>query len=205
MKRLFFILSFIFVSVVSIAQRQRTTAVFDGDIWTRTKVGYYGIGVRMNQPYLVLNQNDPMRIKVEHAYIVGVQLNTSGGIEYEDSIQVGSYQGRRTEFVSLNKDSLTVSLPNQNDTLNFSRNVTFNYWGFSNSLFHYYDSTYCVKFSDTVFVLSKDQTYFFLPNTCIGSMTTEPTVIAKNIKPGHSFVITEMDRRWYLHFNGIDY
>lgn len=205
MKKTLLILSFILVSLVSFAQRQRTTAVFDADIWTRPRPGMYGIGVRMGQPYLIGNTNDPIRIKVEHAYIVGVQLNSSGGIEYEDSIQVGSYQGRRTEMVSLNKDSLTVTLPNQRDTLNFGRNITFSYWGFSDSLFHYYDSTYCVKFSDTIFVLSNDQTYFFLPHTCIGSMTTEPTAISKNIKPGHSFVITEMDRRWYLHFNGINY
>lgn len=183
------------------AQRLRTTAMFDGDIWTRPRAGMYGIGVRMGQPYLISATNDPIRIKVEHAYVVGVQLNTSGGVEYP----TGSYQGRRTEVVSLNKDSLTVALPDEDDTLNFNRNLTFYYWGFADSLFKYYDNTYCVKFDDTVFVLSNGSTYFFLPNTCIGSMTTLPTAIAKGIKPGYKFMVSEMDRRWYLHFNGIDY
>ncbi|CAN1553116.1 hypothetical protein MCERE19_02252 [Spirosomataceae bacterium] len=183
------------------AQRLRTTAMFDGDIWTRPRPGMYGIGVRMGQPYLIGNTNDPVRIKVEHAYIVGVQLNTSGGIEYPG----GNYQGRRTEYVSLNKDSLTVTLPSRNDTVNFNRNITFTYQGFSNALWTYFDNTYCVRFTDTVFCLADDQTYFFAPNTCIGSMTTAPSVIQKNLKPSSSFVMTEMDRRWYIHFNGIDY
>ena len=203
MKKVLFILSFIFVSFISFAQRQRTTPIFDADTVTNAKSGFYGIGVRDSQPWLVDSKNntDAMRFKMEHKYIVGVQLNTSDTIEYPG----GNYQGRRTEFVSLNKDSLTVTLPNQNDTLNFGRNITFAYFGFSDALFQYYDNTYCVKFSDTIFVKSGDNTYFFTPGTCIGSMTDAPLAVKYGIKPGNNFVLTEMDRRWYLHFNGIDY
>ncbi|HRG02014.1 MAG TPA: hypothetical protein PKZ75_12930 [Bacteroidia bacterium] len=203
MKKIFFILSFILVSIISFAQRQRTTAMFDADTVTNAKSGMYGIGIRDSQPFLIDSKNntDAIRFKVEHKYIVGVQLNSSDTIEYPG----GNYQGRRTEFVSLNKDSLTVTLPNRHDTLNFNRNISFVYWGFSGTLFHYYDNTYCVKFSDTIFVKSGDNTYFFVPGTCIGSMTTAPNAVTYGIKPGHSFVLSEMDRRWYLHFNGIDY
>lgn len=203
MKKIFFILSFILVSIISFAQRQRTTAMFDADTVTNAKSGMYGIGIRDSQPFLIDSKNntDAIRFKVEHKYIVGVQLNQSDTIEYPG----GNYQGRRTEFVSLNKDSLTVTLPNRFDTLNFNRNISFVYWGFSGTLFHYYDNTYCVKFSDTIFVKSGDNTYFFIPGTCIGSMTTAPNAVKYGIKPGHSFVLSEMDRRWYLHFNGIDY
>lgn len=203
MKKVVLILSFILVSVVSFAQRQRTTAMFDADTTTLAKSGFYGIGVRDFQPWILdwRTNTDAMRIKVEHKYIVGVQLNSSDTIEYPG----GNYQGRRTEFVSLNKDSLTVTIPSRFDTLNFNRNITFSYWGFSDSLFNYYDNTYCVKFSDTIFVKSGDNTYFFTPGTCIGSMTTAPSAVKYGIKHGSSFVLTEMDRRWYLHFNGIDY
>lgn len=203
MKKTVFLLPFILFSIVSFAQRQRTTSQFDADTVTNAKAGFYGIGVRDSQPFLIDSKDntDAMRFKMEHKYIVGVQLNSSDNIEYPG----GSYQGRRSEFVSLNKDSLTVTLPNQNDTLNFGRNITFTYFGFSGSLFNYYDLTYCVKFSDTIFVLSGDKKYFFTPGTCIGSMTTAPSAVKYGIKPGSSFVLTEMDRRWYLHFNGIDY
>lgn len=203
MKKTVFLLSFILFSIVSFAQRQRTTAQFDADTTTAAKNGFYGIGVRDSQPFLIDSKDntDAMRFKMEYKYIVGVQLNSNGNVEYPG----GSYQGRRTEFVSLNKDSLTVILPSRFDTLNFNRNITFSYWGFSYSLFNYYDNTYCVKFSDTIFVKSKNNTYFFTPGTCIGSMTTTPIAVKYGIKPGSSFVLTEMDRRWYLHFNGIDY
>lgn len=203
MKKTVFLLPFILFSIVSFAQRQRTTSQFDADTVTNAKAGFYGIGIIDSQPFLIDSKDntDAMRFKMEHKYIVGVQLNSSDNIEYPG----GSYQGRRSEFVSLNKDSLTVTLPNQNDTLNFGRNITFTYFGFSGSLFNYYDLTYCVKFSDTIFVLSGDNTYFFTPGTCIGSMTTAPNAVKYGIKPGASFVISEMDRRWYLHFNGIDY
>jgi len=212
MKR-FSVICFLFfvIGFSADAQRKRTTSIFDGDIWTRPSNGFYGIGVRSGQPFLVSPTNDPIRIKVEHAYIVGVQLNANGGVEYEDSIQVGSYQGRRTEIVSLNKDSLTVTLPNPRDTINFGRNLTFNYWGFHHkSLFKYFDATYAFRFSDTVFVKQSTggglfTTYVFLPNTWMGSMTTTPIKIKETIKPGVSFVLSQGDRRWYLHFNGIDY
>lgn len=182
------------------AQRRRTTAVFDADTLTRPGAGMYGIGVRDGQPWLVSNTGDAKRIVVEDKYVVGVQLNANGDIEFPG----GSYQGQRTQLVSLNKDSLTVTLPNPRDTINENRNISFVYWGFSGSLFSYYDATYAVRFSDTVFAYN-GSTYFWLPNTWIGSMTTEPTSIARNIKPGGGFVLSEMDRRWYIHFNGVEY
>jgi hypothetical protein len=199
MRKLFIL--FMLIGINSIAQRVRTTPTFDSDIWTRPRPGLYGIGVRDNQPYLIGNTNDPIRIKTEYAYIVGVQLNNSGEIEYPG----GAYQGRRTEVVSLNKDSLTVTLPNPKSSVNQERELTFVCHFFSGSLFKYFDTNYCVRFTDTIFVNQNDQTYTFLPNTCIGSMTTEPSSIAKGIKPGHSFRLSEMDRRWYLHFNKINY
>lgn len=203
MKKTLLILSFILFSIVSFAQRQRTTAQFDADTTTNAKSGFYGIGVRDSQPFLIDSKDntDAIRFKMEYKYIVGVQLNSNGNIEYHG----GSYQGRRTEFVSLNKDSLTVTLPNPNDTLNFGRSISFLYAGFSDSLFHYYDNTYCVKFSDTIFVLSGDITYLFVPGTCITDVIETSTALLSGIKPMRIFVLSEMDRRWYLHFNGIDY
>jgi hypothetical protein len=181
-------------------QRRRTTAVFDGDIWTRPAPGTYGIGVRDFQPYLIGPVNDPVRIKTEHAYIVGVQLNSNDTIEYPG----GSYQGRRTELVSLNKDSLLVTLPNPRDSINNGRDITFTYHGFSGQLFSVFDDTYAFRFSDTVFIES-GETYVFMPNTWIGSMTTQPAAVARNIKPNTSFVLSVYNRRWYLHFNKINY
>ncbi|MBK9511243.1 MAG: hypothetical protein IPO04_18220 [Cytophagaceae bacterium] len=53
MKKVVLILSFILVSLVSLAQRQRTTAVFDADTTTLAKSGFYGIGVRDFQPWIL--------------------------------------------------------------------------------------------------------------------------------------------------------
>jgi hypothetical protein len=182
-------------------QRRRTTAVFDGDIWTRPPAANYGIGVRLGQPYLVLPENDPMRIKVEHAYIVGVQLNENGSVEYPG----GTYQGRRTELVTLNKDSLTVTLPNPRDSINNLRLLNFIYLGYSGELFNVFDSTYAVRFSDTVFAYNGTDTFFFLPNTWMGSMTTNPSHIARSIVPNGKFQLRVYDRRWYISFNGVEY
>lgn len=179
------------------AQRQRTTAVFDGDIWTRPSSGFYGIGVRLNQPYLIKNQNDPLRILTEEALIVGVQLNGNDNIEYPG----GSYQGRRTEYVSINKDSLTITLPNPRDSVNRYRDVGFTYHGFSNQLFKIHDSNYAVRFTDTVFVYeSATSTKFILPNVWMGSMTNDPSVIKQKFKPNCAFNLLVYDRRWYLVF-----
>lgn len=182
-------------------QRRRTTAVFDGDIWTRPPAANYGIGVRLGQPYLVLPENDPMRIKVEHAYIVGVQLNENGSVEYPG----GAYQGRRTELVTLNKDSLTVTLPNPRDSINHLRLLDFIYLGFSGELFNVFDFTYAVRFSDTVFASYNGNTFFFLPNTWMGSMTVDPYHIKKYIVPYGKFQLSVYDRRWYISFNGVEY
>ena len=182
------------------AQRRRTT-VFDGDIWTRPPAANYGIGVRLGQPYLVLPENDPMRIKVEHAYIVGVQLNSNGGVEYPG----GNYQGRRTQLVSLNKDSLTVTLPNPRDSINHLRSLDFIYFGFSGELFNVFDTTYAVRFSDTVFASAGTSTFFFLPNTWMGSMTAAPGIIKREIVPYGNFTLSVYDKRWYIKFNGLEY
>lgn len=62
MKKVVLILSFILVSLVSFAQRQRTTAVFDGDTTTRPKTGFYGIGIRSNRFYLIPENGNNRKI-----------------------------------------------------------------------------------------------------------------------------------------------
>lgn len=62
MKKAVLILSFILVSVVSFAQRQRTTAVFDADTTTRPKTGFYGVGIRSNRFYLIPENGNNRKI-----------------------------------------------------------------------------------------------------------------------------------------------
>lgn len=200
MKNSFNILFIILLIIASTAtaQRRRTTAVFDADTTTRPLAGFYGVGVRDGQPWLVSSTGDAVRLKVEDKYIVGKQLNTSGNIE-------NTYQGRRTQLVTLNKDSLTVTLPNPRDSVNQNRNLTFMYFGFKDASFAVFDITYAFRFSDTVFAYDGTSTYFFVPNTWMGSMTSEPSIIQRKIKPVSIFYLSVYDKRWYLHFNGIDY
>lgn len=74
MKKTLFILSFILLSVVSFAQRQRTTAVFDSDTTTRPKAGFYGIGVRANNIYFVPPTGNNIRL-ANYSLFTGLTTN----------------------------------------------------------------------------------------------------------------------------------
>lgn len=74
MKKTLLILSFILLSVVSFAQRQRTTAVFDSDTTTRPKAGFYGIGVRANNIYFVPPTGNNIRL-ANYSLFTGLTTN----------------------------------------------------------------------------------------------------------------------------------
>ena len=74
MKKTLLILSFILLSVVSFAQRQRTTAVFDADTTTRPKAGFYGIGVRANNIYFVPPTGNNIRL-ANYSLFTGLTTN----------------------------------------------------------------------------------------------------------------------------------
>ena len=74
MKKTLLILSFILLSVVSFAQRQRTTAVFDSDTTTRPKAGFYGIGVRANNIYFVPPAGNNIRL-ANYSLFTGLTTN----------------------------------------------------------------------------------------------------------------------------------
>lgn len=74
MKKTLLILSFILISVVSFAQRQRTTAVFDSDTTTRPKAGFYGIGVRSNNIYFVPPTGNNIRL-ANYSLFTGLTTN----------------------------------------------------------------------------------------------------------------------------------
>ena len=74
MKKAVLILSFILVSVVSFAQRQRTTAMFDADTTTRPKTGFYGIGIRSNNIYFVPTTGNNIRL-ANYSLFTGLTTN----------------------------------------------------------------------------------------------------------------------------------
>lgn len=74
MKKILLILSFILLSVVSFAQRQRTTAMFDSDTTTRPKAGFYGIGVRANNIYFVPPTGNNIRL-ANYSLFTGLNSN----------------------------------------------------------------------------------------------------------------------------------
>lgn len=74
MKKTLLILSLILVSVVSFAQRQRTTAMFDSDTTTRPKAGFYGIGVRANNVYFVPPTGNNIRL-ANYSLFTGLGIN----------------------------------------------------------------------------------------------------------------------------------
>lgn len=69
MKKGLLILTFILVSIVSFAQRQRTTSVFDSDTTTRPKAGFYGIGVRSGRVFLVKPTGTTERILAANTHV----------------------------------------------------------------------------------------------------------------------------------------
>ncbi|MDP1814431.1 MAG: hypothetical protein Q8K92_08280 [Leadbetterella sp.] len=66
------------------AQRVRTTAVFDADTSTRPKAGFYGVGVRSGQAYLVPATGNNVRIisATRHVGSSGQVLYTNGTVNY---------------------------------------------------------------------------------------------------------------------------
>lgn len=74
MKKSLLILSFILVSVVSFAQRQRTTGTFDSDTTTRPKSGFYGIGVRASNVYFVPPTGNNIRL-ANYSLFTGLTTN----------------------------------------------------------------------------------------------------------------------------------
>ena len=74
MKKTLLILSFILLSVVSFAQRQRTTAMFDADTTTRPKTGFYGIGIRSNNIYFVPTTGNNIRL-ANYSLFTGLTTN----------------------------------------------------------------------------------------------------------------------------------
>lgn len=74
MKKTLLILSFILLSVVSFAQRQRTTAIFDADTTTRPKTGFYGIGVRASNVYFVPTTGNNIRL-ANYSLFTGLTTN----------------------------------------------------------------------------------------------------------------------------------
>ena len=74
MKKVLFILSFIFVSFISFAQRQRTTATFDADTTTRPKSGFYGVGIRAGKVYIVPYSGTNIRL-ANYSLFTGLTTN----------------------------------------------------------------------------------------------------------------------------------
>lgn len=74
MKKSLLILSFIFLSVISFAQKQRTTSVFDSDTTTRPKAGFYGIGVRASNVYFVPQAGNNIRL-ANYSLFTGLTTN----------------------------------------------------------------------------------------------------------------------------------
>lgn len=59
---------------VATAQRVRTTAVFDADTTTRPKAGWYGVGVRSGNAYLVAQTGNSVRL-ANYALFTGLGTN----------------------------------------------------------------------------------------------------------------------------------
>jgi len=84
MKKSLLILSFILLSIVSIAQRQRTTAMFDSDTTTRPKSGFVGFGFRGGKLFGVPFSGTTYRILNANTHVGsnGQVLFTNGTSNY---------------------------------------------------------------------------------------------------------------------------
>lgn len=178
------LLLFTFLSVSLFAQPgKRRTVVFDADTTTKADAGFYGIGIRDSQPYLVRPSGPAMMFDVHPTKIKGYQFNANGTAPRDVSI------------ITINKDSLTIDLPNASDTINKNLFYQIMYFGFDKkNQFKVADTTYLVSFADTIFayVDANKTTYW---TKTFSHLATRSFF---KIEPYTSKYIFVYNNKWYL-------
>lgn len=123
-----------------LAQKKRVI-VFDADTTTRPESGFYGIGIRDAQPYLIKPSGDALQFEVHPKQIKGWQFNANGTAPAD------------VQMLAINKDSLTIDLPNATDTTYRYLTYSLYYFGYNRqNQFKIADATCLLTFADTIFV-----------------------------------------------------
>lgn len=180
MKKLFLIL---LVSFSLFAQKKRTVS-FDADTTTRPDAGFYGIGVRDSQPYLVKSSGNALMFDVHPTKVAGWQFNANGTAP------------KSVNVLTINKDSLTIDLPDATDTTNRYLSYSLYYFGYNKqNQFKIADTTtYMLTFADTIFayIPANKITYW----TKIFTKTHTQSFF--RIKPYAALYLYVDKKRWWL-------
>jgi len=171
------------VSVSLFAQKKRTIS-FDADTTTRPDAGFYGIGVRDSQPYLIKSSGNALMFDVHPTKIAGWQFNNNGAAP------------KSVNVLTINKDSLTIDLPDATDTTNRYLSYSLFYFGFNKqNQFKIADTTtYMLTFADTIFTYTPANkiTYWTKVFT-----KTHPQSFFR-IKPYAALYLYVDKKRWWL-------
>lgn len=190
MKKLFLILLF---SVSVFAQKKRTIS-FDADTTTRPAAGFYGIGVRDAQPYLVKPSGGALMIKVEEPYIRA----WSTGKELAMTLT----RDHPTLIFAL-RDSINFILPSSTDTLNRYVKYDIHYLGWRGGTgankYVPFDSTCRMSFSDSVRIIAGGNIIY--RTKVLDRYGTFPFRLRPNIRFGLEII----NNKWYLNLTDFEY
>lgn len=185
MKKLIFLL---LLSSCIYAQKERKV-LFDADTTTRPGLGFYGIGVRDSKPYLIRNNGDNLLIETSPTKLKGWQFNLSGTAPSD------------VQILAINKDSLTIDLPNATDSANASLSYTVCYFGFKDSVGLWADNTYLLSFIDTIYAYSSTNLVTYWTN----NFTHNHTYYFFRIKPYDALYLYVDKKKWWLSGNPFKY
>jgi hypothetical protein len=186
MKKLFLMM---LLSVSLFAQKKRTTT-FDADTTTRPDAGFYGIGVRDAQPYLIRPSGNALMLEVRPTKIAGWQFNTNGTAP------------KSVQILTVNKDSLTIDLPDATDTTNRSLTYSLFYLGYNRqNQFKVADANYLLTFADTIFAYSAGNKTTYWTKT----FTHNHAQSFFRIEPFSALYLYVDKKRWWLSGNAIKY
>jgi len=186
MKKLLLLLLITF----NVFAQPKRKVLFDADTTTRPDAGFYGVGIRDSQPYLVRSSGDNLMFDVYPTKVAGWQFNNSGIVP--TSVRV----------FTVNKDSLTIDLPDASDTLNRNLAYTAIYLGYSqNNDFSFADNTYLLSFSDTIFVYNPVNGITYWTQ----SFYNTHTYSFFKVKPFDAFCLYVDKKRWWLSAQNFKY
>lgn len=172
----------VIVFIQFICTKKRTVS-FDADTTTRPDAGFYGIGVRDAQPYLVKPSGAALMFDVHDSKIAGWQFNNSGTAP------------KAVKVLTINKDSLTIDLPDATDTTNKYLSYSVFYFGYNKqNQFKVYDATYLLTFADSIFAYNANNQITYWTKT----FTHNHAQSFFQIKPYKALYLYVDKKRWWL-------
>lgn len=194
------------VSASLFAQKKRTIS-FDADTTTRPDVGFYGIGVRDAQPYLVKPSGSSLMFKMESPYI---RTFSTG-----KDLSITLTRNHPTVIFAL-RDSINFILPSANDTLNKDIKYYIYYLGWRGGTgpnkYIPYDSTCTMTFSDSIYykphghfysdsLYGKNKTIIYSTKSLKRYGGTFPISLIFN----RQFMLQIINNKWYFSLEDLEY